>query len=73
MQSLLPDLITPATMELQAICTLLVLSLISVDLCLAASTEPEETVEYYTNRCLDGKFHKDKPGPESALFSQVSL
>ncbi|XP_041476758.1 folate receptor gamma-like [Lytechinus variegatus] len=59
-------------MELPLISSLLALVLISVDLCLAESSESQRTVEYYTDRCLNGKYHKDKPGPESDLFSQCT-
>lgn len=31
------------------------------------SSDPDELL----NWCLDSKFHKDKPGPEGDLFSQV--
>ena len=58
-------------MEVSVSYTLLAFMLCAVDVCLAASTEPVKDVEYYTDRCLDGKYHKDKPGPESDLFSQV--
>ncbi len=30
-------------------------------------------MESLVNRCLDGKHHKTKPGPEADLFKQVSL
>ncbi|XP_071495129.1 folate receptor gamma-like [Diadema antillarum] len=51
-------------------CLFVISLLFVVERSLTTSTEPEKTVEYYTERCLDGVKHKEKPGPESELFSQ---
>ena len=60
-------------MDISVFYTLLPLMLCAVDVCVAATPTPEpvKDVEYYTNKCLDGIYHKDKPGPENDLYGQV--